>query len=138
MRQGDCRHYRGWHHDATCEADINLRQLVGGPDAGWVIRLPCLAHFREKPENPRIECPEFRAVTDDELREDQATVEAAVLRMEKVAPLVDHLKTAYAGKTTQGRAKCPACGDKLSWSISGYNGHVWMKCPTEDCVNFME
>ena len=36
-----------------------------------------------------------------------------------------------------GFIKCPQCGKRLKWSMSGINGHVWGKCETENCLSWM-
>ena len=39
-----------------------------------------------------------------------------------------------------GKVGCPACGepDALSYSRSGYNGHIAAGCLTDGCVRWME
>jgi len=41
-------------------------------------------------------------------------------------------------KQKQGVIDCPQCGKKLQYSISSYNGHIWMKCETQGCLNMMQ
>ncbi len=39
----------------------------------------------------------------------------------------------------QGEIDCPACRDgKIKYTVSGYNGHVWAKCTTPDCIRFIQ
>lgn len=40
-------------------------------------------------------------------------------------------------KFIKGFIKCPKCGGKLFYTISNYNGHIWGKCQTENCVGWM-
>ena len=40
-------------------------------------------------------------------------------------------------KGATGVIECPACKGELSYSISGYNGHVWGKCKTDKCLSWM-
>lgn len=40
-------------------------------------------------------------------------------------------------KGTKGEIECPKCKGKLHYTISGYNGHVWGKCETENCLAWM-
>ena len=39
-----------------------------------------------------------------------------------------------------GRMTCPKCGvkDALGWSISRTNGHVWGKCKTNNCLQWIQ
>lgn len=45
-----------------------------------------------------------------------------------------------ATKLNRGRVDCPLCGklDALSFTVSSYNGHVWGRCSTKDCLAWME
>jgi hypothetical protein len=33
---------------------------------------------------------------------------------------------------------CPICGGKLHLQYGGYNGHLWGKCETEECLLWLE
>lgn len=34
---------------------------------------------------------------------------------------------------------CPVCtAGELAYRISSYNGHIWAKCSTADCIAFMQ
>jgi C4-type Zn-finger protein len=33
--------------------------------------------------------------------------------------------------------ECPVCKGILHYSISNYNNHIWGKCETEGCLNWM-
>ncbi len=35
-----CKHFTGPVHNKTCKAGVNYRELVGGPDLGWMARMP--------------------------------------------------------------------------------------------------
>ena len=37
-----------------------------------------------------------------------------------------------------GTIKCPACGSKLNYSVSSFNGHLWGTCETAECLRWME
>ena len=37
-----------------------------------------------------------------------------------------------------GTIPCPKCGAELQYSISDYNGHIWGRCETPGCLNWME
>ncbi len=37
-----------------------------------------------------------------------------------------------------GTIDCPVCKKQIKYSISGYNGHIWGRCETKGCVNWMQ
>lgn len=37
----------------------------------------------------------------------------------------------------KGQIKCPKCGGELNYSIASTNGHIWGKCLTKDCLEWM-
>ena len=41
-------------------------------------------------------------------------------------------------KDRTGVVECPICKGQLHLSQSAYNGHVWGKCETADCIAWME
>lgn len=41
-------------------------------------------------------------------------------------------------KDARGEMECPICQGKLHYTIAGYNGHIWGKCETEDCLQWMQ
>jgi hypothetical protein len=38
---------------------------------------------------------------------------------------------------TKGAIPCPCCGTELRYVVQ-YNGHLWAKCGTENCVEFLQ
>lgn len=34
--------------------------------------------------------------------------------------------------------KCPKCESDMWYSVSGYNGHIWLKCSDKDCISAMQ
>lgn len=65
-------------------------------------------------------------------------IEQAIERMKKMSPLISKIKRIHRGITWQGIKICPICDGKLHIRHSGYNGHVWGKCETENCVCWAE
>jgi len=37
----------------------------------------------------------------------------------------------------KGIIKCPKCGEDLHYTVAGCNGHIWGKCKTENCLQWM-
>lgn len=141
MELGDCIHYQGTRED--CKAGVNLRTLVGGPDFGWCTRLPCRSGWR-KPDaaGKCVACTQYVGATQEDVDRHEAETKAMIQRandeMEKVAPLVARIKKENKNRDVSATDRCPICGKALYWSHARYNGHVHMKCETEDCVSFME
>jgi hypothetical protein len=43
------------------------------------------------------------------------------------------------GKGGGGQIECPVCKTgTLGFSVASYNGHIWGKCSTKDCVAWMQ
>lgn len=65
----------------------------------------------------------------------ERTLKARSAIVEKIGP---HEKKKGVG--TVGNIDCPICSakDSLSYSRSGYNGHIHAKCSTDGCVRWME
>lgn len=40
-----CIHHRAPMHHKTCSAGVNYRDLVGGPNFGWMARRPCVRNL---------------------------------------------------------------------------------------------
>lgn len=81
MKEGNCRHFNGLpmpigkqEKEKCCEAGVNYRAHVGGPDHGWFTRTPCLPMLR-KPTDQMVPCPKFVAVTAEEEAADKAEMD---------------------------------------------------------------
>src|SRR5579864_7564965 len=71
-----CVHFTGVQNTA-CEAGVNLRQLVGGPELGWAARLPCLLMDAEK---CAVVCPSRKLPSREEAEAEVRRGDAAVSR----------------------------------------------------------
>ena len=40
--------------------------------------------------------------------------------------------------TEKGFMECPYCKGMLRFTVSSYNGHIWGKCETPDCLDWIE
>lgn len=87
-----CKHFTGYQN-IVCEAGVTYRSLVGGPDQGWLRRLPCLLGDGQ---HDQPICERFELPTDDEIAADKARVDALVA--ETVRRINEGL--------------CPECGEK--------------------------
>lgn len=91
---------------------------------------------------PAGTCEHFSALTEDELaqqeEESKRAFERSIEMMTKVAPIITAVKKKYKGKTIRGVKTCPVCKGKLHVTHAASNGHVHMRCETENCIAFME
>jgi hypothetical protein len=111
---------------------------------GWGIRIPCHKRIeaRDGEPVPRATCDRYEDPTDEEIAADEAEWERIAAdserKMRAVGPLVKRIKRENKGRSNRGVEECPCCKGKLHWTIAGYNGHVHMRCETDDCIAFME
>lgn len=140
-----CRHHRSPSPmEHTCllghNPEAGEQDRGKGRPPGGHYRLPC---HDATANNCGIKrrCHDYSPLTDDEIqeldRQIDEDIEQAVRRMNAVAPLVARIKREHRDSAS-GSEACPACGQNLMWSISGYNHHVRMRCSGDDCINFIE
>jgi hypothetical protein len=137
LGQDTCRHFNGSWHNQCCEAGVNYRELVGGPDLGWLTRLPCHKNIEPR-SGTKVPCDKFEEPTAEELELAQKEIQEAVARMEQTIPLRAMMKKKYKGVSAQETVECPVCKGKLVMTIASVNGHVWGKCKTKGCLSWME
>lgn len=61
---GSCRHHAGM--EPICGAGVNVRQLVGGPDIGWLRRLPCVSPANPLRDPNPVACPQHSPLSEAE------------------------------------------------------------------------
>lgn len=111
-----------------------------GPPGGW-FRLPCHDQWQDDCGEKRS-CSSYDPFTDEEIAqqddERHAAAMEAVKMINAVTPLAAKIKREHRGKSARGVASCPICAAKLRWTHAATNGHISMRCTTEDCIAFME
>lgn len=132
-----CQHYkRGKGADMVCTAGMDLKTLQKVPTGTRGIKWgPCIEGHTL--ENPTSHCPHWVRRTRESAERYADAVEASVRRMELVSPVVSE----WRSKPPIGKREtieCPVCHGRLDLSQSSYNGHVYGKCETPDCVSWME
>lgn len=132
QRVGRCAHYNGTINDC-CEAGINYRQHVGGPDYGWATRLPCL----ERRGLDVVPCDKCREPTPEEIAESAAWLEDAKKDMELICTVCSEAQKRLPDGGSEV-VECPKCKGKLHISVANVNKHVWGKCETTDCLSWMQ
>ena len=141
MKKGVCKHYNGTGLGPKnlvggkhcCEVGVCIRDLVGGPDFGWAVRTPCF-----KDHKTDVACDKYEEPTAKELSAYKAETRRLLKRMELTFPLIEKVKRENKGKDATGIVECPVCKGRLCWSHAAYNGHVWGRCETKDCLAWME
>lgn len=131
MKKGSCKNFIGIQHK-ECSAGVNAREITGGDTFGWVKRIPC-----HKWNNSEITCQSYAEPTDEEIKQEADEWERVIQRLTTAMPLIDKLKKENKGGGS-GVTECPICDARLSYSVSGLNGHVHAKCETEKCLSIME
>lgn len=72
--KGKCKFYNAnTALTKKCDAGINVRELVGGKNFGWLLRTPCFKYHETD-----ITCGSFELITEDEMakREERITRKA--------------------------------------------------------------
>jgi hypothetical protein len=138
MQKNSCKYFNGVQDDhSVCGMNINYRQLVGGNDHGWIRRLPCFT-FREEDKPNQVHCDSFTLPTLEELADFETTLRLLLERHAKAMPLIFTMKKEYHGRDGQQIIDCPICGGRLHMTHAAMNGHVWGKCETPDCMEWIE
>ena len=163
MKHGTCIHYTGLSFSKEarlCRAGVNYDETFNAKKPGMFLRMPCV-EFMCRPEHGQgtyvkpgekcihvptdhrgetvIPCPHRQEPTEEQVQADRADDEKCLKQMTaglhvasewriKPKPLLDR----------QEVVECPICKGKLHLSQSAYNGHVWGKCETQDCLSWME
>ena len=133
-----CVHFTGIQNK-TCKADVNIRELVGGPDFGWARKIPCL--LRDADECTVV-CPSRQFPTREEAEALEDEHEKTIARF-TIAVAAAHADAKAKGfKVGLGGADslpCPLeCGGRLYYRVASVNGHMHAKCETPNCVSWME
>lgn len=139
-----CKHFGGCR-PPVCDAGVNIREVTGGPQDGWLIRIPCCStpEIRGGKPVPRAACEKFCLPTDEEFaaseRETFDLIEASRRMMQKASEFFGRVRTENRGRSASGTDPCPACPNgTLRWSIAAYNGHIHARCSTPGCISFMQ
>lgn len=147
MKTGTCKHFNGTHHNTHCEAGVCYRDVTTDPDQleGSGLRIAChsLPWKRSTPSqmehfNRRGKCNKYEDPTPEEIAADRAVIQAMMDRMMSAGPLISKVKKEHKGQDWKGVEPCPVCAGTLHLSHSAYNGHVWGRCETENCLAWME
>lgn len=130
-----CSHFTGVGAK-TCKVGICYRELVGGEEFGWVVRIPCITTEGTDHEHV-VQCNKYDAMSDEEIDAAIVDMEEAdckiTLFFEWFAPIRETAERGCVHEDT-----CPVCGKAIRYSLAVSNGHARVQCATEDCINFIE
>ena len=106
-----------------------------------IFKRMCCTDGNERTEVEQLaRCPKWERRTIEQATERHNDIEASRARMRIVGAVVrpwrTWTKTNRVAK--QEVIECPACKGRLHLSQAAYNGHVWGRCETDGCVNWME
>lgn len=135
-----CRFFTGTSHEC-CKADVNYRAIVGGPDLGWGLRLPCYPPLKHEPAIEQVTCEKREYPTREEAERREDEDEASMERFGRAHKAAKHDARTKGYKKNHGgvsQCACPICGGVLHYSVASYNGHMHGKCETPHCVSWME
>jgi hypothetical protein len=153
MKKGTCKFYNGDYHNKECLAGVKYRDVTTDPDniEGRAFRKPCICWDKwkdskgEKLDGKALEnwekrghCDKYQEPSNEEIADHDVKVSDHVKQFMTTIPLISRIKKEHKGKNWKGIEKCPVCEGKLHMTHSSYNGHVWGKCETENCLNWLE
>lgn len=127
-----CIHFNGVMNK-ICEAGVcydDFRKELPGENG---YRFPCIKDLCGTATCEKRQWPD-EAYIQGRLDEIEQSTKRMMLAME----LVGRIKQEHKGESWQGVEVCPVCGGKLHLSHAAYNGHVWGRCETENCLAWME
>lgn len=116
-----------------CEAGVDINQF-SAPGESLGDRMPCFGK-----SSCNAVCEKFETPSAEKVAEHEAWINRRLEEVTKINPLVSQLKKDNPDGGN-GQCDCPICENQksLSWGISSYNGHIHMRCETENCINLME
>lgn len=123
MSENHCRHYVGGLL-LKCAVGVDISKEFDESTPGIFKRIPCY-----KP-NGIDSCEKREWLTDDEIEEERASLERALIRMKAKLPLIEDMKRRYCGRSASEDFPCPLddCDGTLTISIAATNGHTRGRC----------
>lgn len=132
-----CQHYKPQGAKTICAAgcdiaNIKRTQTRADSTVKWG---PCIeGHLL--PDVLTL-CPKWERVTMEAAEKRADGIGRSLQKLITANPFI----SAWRKKEPRGKAEvveCPVCKGRLHLSQAAYNGHVWAKCATADCINFVE
>lgn len=139
MKVGICRYYSGVMTEA-CDAEINYHELLeikGEEDEfGMARRLPCMAK-----NNSTVVCNKRDFPSEEEVENHEKEMNQrfgnTMIAIGQIAEKHGIKPGGKPDKMIVGTIECPSCKGTLSYRISPINGHIWGRCKTKKCLQWM-
>lgn len=123
-----CVHFTGIGNN-VCKAGVVYDSFERGKS------LPCILKMQHLGE--QNVCAKYEKPTAESLAKEDRAWDKMYGDMMKARKAITDLAGKRRG--VLGKLPCPVCASgNLSYSISGYNGHIHATCSTRDCVAWME
>ena len=122
MKEKWCKHAQGPRRGMTCALGLTVEKVDKR-------KVPC---YRDD----NIPCDSYEEPTQKEIEERRAKM---LVYIKESVSFASELK-AYAKKNNlrAGEYECPKCKDKVNFTISSHNGHMWAVCKTKGCYSWAE
>lgn len=130
MARKFCKHYRAMFDHDTCKLEIAYATVPKSSGD-----CPCWA------DGGKNKCDKAEYPTPEESAEEDRLVHEMIERTGNARQAIVEAcggpwKRGQPGKS--GVIECPNCGGKLSYSRSGFYGHIHARCTTAKCCAWME
>ena len=135
-----CKHYKGMHSlRGECEAGRDIRKMVGGPDLGWMLKMPCV-----EGNVSTIVCEDRIFPTDKEIadeaqagKERRSAIDEAIRRIKRLTNASPCWETwDVTKKQMSGTVPCTRCDGTIYYTVSAGNHLIHGKCSSGDCLNW--
>lgn len=128
MRKGWCVHYSGGvAMDGRCAAGVNVRELVGGRDYGWLRRVPCAESHTCAPA-----CAQRQSPTDADIEAERADWQARVAQAFRLKRAISESGQSH------GVVPCPRCSGVVRFAVAQHSRHLHAACTTDGCLSVQE
>lgn len=122
-----CIHFNGILNK-TCKAGVCYECIRD---------LPCFRKSAAVDVKP-TSCASCEWPTEEYITSFMAVILESEAKAAKAADLCEKIRVEHKGHDWEGVEVCPVCKGKLHISHAGYNGHLMVKCETENCLAWME
>jgi len=127
-----CKHFTGIQHD-ECSAGVLYDAVRVPREPGTGIGLPCFVSDGVGQCVKRV-LPTLAEAEEDARKSAEFIGHMAAAR----AKIIEATGKPKPATDQRGTIPCPKCGETMHWRRASYNGHVWAKCETEDCIAWIE
>lgn len=129
-----CKHFKGimCARKESCGAGLDVREVTGGSNFGWLKRIPCCI-----PGPDSASCGRFEELSQEEIEAKEAKNQEFMDRTLKMFPLMAKMKEDHP-EGGIGTVECPSCEGVVHYTVSSHNLHTSGSCETKDCMSWME